>query len=247
MVEKDAREFLSGFDMQELMNKTILNGQKNLLNNRSVYPLLQLMKEMNVDRLNFNSSKVKWSLKLNGDFFNNNSSEKKNGNIKDLNNKGALFTGTNTTMNPYYKKPENYNYSPNDKNTEFVEAKEDNFGFNLERDLQTALRRNINDLEEGLAIIDDGKEKSVQSGRIDITAKDKNGNIVVIELKTGEAPDDSITQILSYMGSLSEHTEENIRGILVAYDFPSKVKYSSKVLPNLKLVKYKFNFKFEEL
>jgi len=119
--------------------------------------------------------------------------------------------------------------------------------FNLEPDLQTALRKNINDLEEGLEIIDGGKEKIVQTGRIDITAKDKNGNTVVIELKTGQAPDNSITQILSYMGSLYLEGMEKIRGILVAYDFPPKVVFSSKVIPNLKLVKYKFNFKFKEI
>ena len=57
--------------------------------------------------------------------------------------------------------------------------------FGLERDLQAALRRTIEQLEPGLEIIDDGAERSVSSGFIDITARDAGGSIVVIELKTG--------------------------------------------------------------
>jgi hypothetical protein len=65
------------------------------------------------------------------------------------------------------------------------EAEEITFG--LERDLQSALRANIDQLETGLKIIDDGKERTTEAGRIDITAKDAKDNIVVIELKAGTA------------------------------------------------------------
>jgi len=52
--------------------------------------------------------------------------------------------------------------------------------FGLEKDLQSALRGKIDQLEDGLEIIDGGKERTVKSGRIDITAKDRNGSIVVM-------------------------------------------------------------------
>ena len=52
----------------------------------------------------------------------------------------------------------------------------------LERDLQAALRRAIEQLEPGMEIFDDGAERSVASGFIDITAQDTQGAIVVIEL-----------------------------------------------------------------
>ena len=55
----------------------------------------------------------------------------------------------------------------------------------LERDLQSALRHAIEQLEPGLEIIDDGAERPVASGFIDITARDARGAIVVVELKTG--------------------------------------------------------------
>jgi hypothetical protein len=53
---------------------------------------------------------------------------------------------------------------------EEIEAAEITFG--LERDLQSALRANIQQLETGLKIIDSGKERVTEAGRIDITAMD---------------------------------------------------------------------------
>ena len=68
--------------------------------------------------------------------------------------------------------------------------------FALERDLQNALRTNISQLQDGLKIIDDGKERSVPSGRIDILAVAPDGTYVVVELKAGEADRDAVGQIL---------------------------------------------------
>jgi hypothetical protein len=119
----------------------------------------------------------------------------------------------------------------------------------LERDLQATLRDSIAQLETGLTIIDDGAERSVDSGFIDITARDVNGVTVVIELKTGTANQRAIAQILSYMGDvLNEQDGENVRGILVAADFDSKKKAKSavRVVPNLQLLRYKLEFTFSE-
>src|SRR5579863_8992594 len=72
----------------------------------------------------------------------------------------------------------------------------------LERDLQDALRENIEQLEPGLVIIDGGKEKTGASGRMDILATDADKRTVVIELKAGKASLDVFGQIQSYMGDL---------------------------------------------
>ena len=69
----------------------------------------------------------------------------------------------------------------------------------LERDMQRALRLEIEQLEKGLVIIDGGTERPVESGFIDITTRDATGSIVVIELKTGLAGQRAIAQILSYI------------------------------------------------
>jgi transposase-like protein len=59
----------------------------------------------------------------------------------------------------------------NAESEEIVAAVETTFG--LERDLQSALRGNIEQLETGLKITDGGKEQKVASGFIDVTAKDR--------------------------------------------------------------------------
>jgi hypothetical protein len=116
--------------------------------------------------------------------------------------------------------------------------------FGIERDLQAALRSHIEQLEQGLKITDGGKEKTVESGRIDITAEDKNGATVVIELKASEADRDAIGQILGYMGDLT-HDKNFVRGILVAGEFSPRAIAAARVVPNLRLKKYSFNFAFE--
>lgn len=116
----------------------------------------------------------------------------------------------------------------------------------LERDMQRAIRQNISQLEAGLDVNDDGVERRVESGFIDITARDKDGNTVVIELKTGVAGQRAIAQILSYMGDMVEEGESpSIRGILVAFDFDGKAISAAKMVPSLQLVKYRFRFDFE--
>ncbi len=136
-------------------------------------------------------------------------------------------------------------YSSSSETDEVIDALETTFS--LERDLQEALRHNIEQLESGLSIVDEGKELTTESGRIDITAEDKEGSLVVIELKSGTASPDSIAQILSYMSTLSEEKNQDVRGILVAGDFSSRVLHASKSVENLKLKKYQFAFSFEDI
>lgn len=128
---------------------------------------------------------------------------------------------------------------------EAIEATEVTFG--LERDLQAALRANIGQLESGLKVIDDGKERVTEAGRIDITAKDSHGNIVVIELKAGTATPQVIAQVLAYMGAVAETDGKPARGILVAGDFHKRVVLATRAVPNLQLRRYSFQFSFEEV
>jgi hypothetical protein len=126
---------------------------------------------------------------------------------------------------------------------EYYEAEEITFG--LERDLQLALRGRIDQLESGLVIIDGGRERITEAGRIDITAKDSKDNIVIVELKAGTANQKAIAQILAYMGVVSETDKQPVRGILVAGDFSKQVVFAAKAIPNLELKKYSFQFTFE--
>jgi endonuclease len=118
--------------------------------------------------------------------------------------------------------------------------------FSLERDMQAALRRNIISLDSSLKIIDDGAERAVNSGFIDITCDDGNA-IVAVELKAGKADSRAIGQILGYMGDLQEEEGgKPVRGILVAHDFDQRSKAAARVVPSLTLKKYSIEFKFTQ-
>lgn len=134
---------------------------------------------------------------------------------------------------------------------EAEETKEtDELTFDLERNLQKALRANIEQLETKLKIIDGGKQQRVDYGDgkwglIDITAEDENGATVVIELKRSEAGRRAVGQILGYMGCLSKD-KKLVRGILVAEGFsPQAIAAASVVHEKLQLRKYSFNFAFK--
>jgi RecB family endonuclease NucS len=99
--------------------------------------------------------------------------------------------------------------------------------FGLERDMQEALRRNIHQLDPALKIVDDGRERHVETGFIDILANDERG-LVVIELKSGEAPETVITQILSYIGALRLTEAAPVRGIVIAKEFSTRIRLAAK-------------------
>lgn len=111
-----------------------------------------------------------------------------------------------------------------------------NLKFALERDMQDALRRNIGQLDPSLRIVDDGKERRVETGFIDILADDGK-SLVVIELKSGEAPDSAVTQTLAYVGGLQAEEDRPIRGVLIAREFPIRVRLAAKAA-GIDLVSY---------
>jgi len=116
--------------------------------------------------------------------------------------------------------------------------------FSLERDMQAALRRNIVCLERALKIVDDGAERAVSSGLIDITCDDGTA-LVVVELKAGQGDARAIGQILGYMGDLQEEESgRSVRGILVAHSFDKRAKAAARVVPGLILKTYSIEFKF---
>jgi RecB family endonuclease NucS len=125
------------------------------------------------------------------------------------------------------------------------EAQEMTFG--LERDLQQALRRNIQSIEPGLTIIDDGRERRTEAGLIDITAQDTDGRKVIIELKAPIAKPDVIAQTLAYMEAVQNEDQGEVRGIIIASDFVDRVKLAARQIPNLKLIRYGFSFSFNEV
>jgi len=119
--------------------------------------------------------------------------------------------------------------------------------FGLEKDLQAALRGNIERLEQGLVVVDGGSERSTRAGRLDILARDDDGSLVVIELKAGRATSRSIAQVLSYMSAVEEKDGKSVRGLIVAGAFSDRVILAARAVPNLDLVTYSFQFSFSAI
>lgn len=115
----------------------------------------------------------------------------------------------------------------------------------LEKDMQAALRADISQLEAGLEIIDDGVERTVESGSIPITARDASGAIVVIELRSSPAGRRAVAQMLSIMGDIAaEEPHANVRGIMVAPTFEKHARAAARMAPSLSLVTFTFKLKF---
>lgn len=120
--------------------------------------------------------------------------------------------------------------------------------FALERDMQTALRAKISDLGTGLSVADEGLERSVDSGFIDILCVDEKGRAVVVELKAGKTDARVIGQISGYMGDMMAEGEfDEVRGIIVASDFDKRTLAAARAVPDLQLIKYEIAFNFEPL
>lgn len=117
--------------------------------------------------------------------------------------------------------------------------------FTLERDLQTAIRRQISYLEDGLKIVDGGSERHVLTGSIDILAKDNNGVFVVIELKAGDCPKGALEQLLGYAKDIKdEEGVGEVRMCLIAKSFSDRTLAASTFISNLKLIEYDYTVSF---
>jgi RecB family endonuclease NucS len=79
-----------------------------------------------------------------------------------------------------------------------------------------------------------------------LLAKDSNGHFVVIELKAGKARDSALGQLLGYIGCLAT-PEQEVRGILVASSFETRVVFAARALPNIKLLEYELSFSLREI
>ena len=107
--------------------------------------------------------------------------------------------------------------------------------YKSECEMQRSFRRDITLLEEGLQIIDGGKEIVLDTGRRpDIVARDAKGNIVITELKLETAGGGSIGQILAYMAVYAAQSKR-VRGLIVANRFDDIACAAATLIPNLQL------------
>lgn len=127
--------------------------------------------------------------------------------------------------------------------------------FYMEKQLEEFIIENWNESEFGKTlelIYEDGFLKSQQYktdiGIIDILAKDKaTGSYVVIELKRNQTSDDTVGQILRYMGWVTENLKEaNVRGIIVSGKYDEKLYYAQNMIQSVDVFLYEVQFKLKE-
>ena len=119
--------------------------------------------------------------------------------------------------------------------------------FQLEHEMQTAVRRQLEELESGLTEADDGQETTVATGRVDIIARDKAGGLVVTELKDGQCPSSGLEQVLGYADALSEEREEQVRAYLISGSFSDRTRAAARRTADLKLRTYEFSVNFNKV
>jgi hypothetical protein len=127
--------------------------------------------------------------------------------------------------------------------------------FYMEKQLEDFIIENWESTEFGKKyelLIEDGEIISQQYqtdiGRIDILARDKvTKNYVVIELKKNQTSDDTLGQLTRYMGWIKKNKkDENVKGIIVAGQFDSKLEYARTMVPNTEVFLYEVDFKLKE-
>jgi len=99
-----------------------------------------------------------------------------------------------------------------------------------EEDMQKAILLRPDLLEEGFRPIT--YEKKVEPGFVDVYGEDKDGKLVVVEIKRKTAGKAAVVQLAKYIEAIRARADRAVRGILVA---PSVAKDVQRVLTTLGL------------
>jgi RecB family endonuclease NucS len=99
-----------------------------------------------------------------------------------------------------------------------------------EQDMHKAILLKPSLLEEGFKPI--SYEKKVEPGFVDVYGVDKNGNLVVVEVKRKTAGKGAVLQLAKYIDAIKNKADRELRGVLVA---PSLGKDVQRLLVTLGL------------
>jgi hypothetical protein len=102
-------------------------------------------------------------------------------------------------------------------------------------------------LEDGLEFID--RQYTTSNGIIDLILRDKEGKLVVAEIKRGTANDETLTQLLNYMDVIDNYFDaKDVRGMIVCEEYGPRLKNAVNLLvrkgQDIKLVEYKSEIGF---
>ncbi|MDB5266179.1 MAG: hypothetical protein JWM39_892 [Parcubacteria group bacterium] len=107
----------------------------------------------------------------------------------------------------------------------------------LEANLENLLVKDIEAIEDGLKLVDRQLDTR-EVGRLDLLCEDRNGDLVVVELKRGAAGQSIIDQTQRYMGWIMSHKAEpnqKVRGIIVVGTRDTALEYAVKANPMMQV------------
>lgn len=120
--------------------------------------------------------------------------------------------------------------------------------FLLEQDLQRYLAENLECIEAGLHLYEEdgvrGLEFDAGGRRIDILAVDRQGALVVIELKVSKGYDRVVGQLLRYMNWVRKELAEpgqRVRGLIVCRAMSEDLRLACSSIPDVELLEYRLS------
>ena len=128
-------------------------------------------------------------------------------------------------------------YSVDNVHSHSMEESNDLRLFGSERELSNELMQDLSFLEQGLKPLN--QEQVLRKGLVDILAEDKDGKLVVIELKRRKADYNAVQQLKRYVDQVKNIKGKQARGILIA---PEIGKNSLELLERYGLEFYSFEF-----
>lgn len=123
--------------------------------------------------------------------------------------------------------------------------------FALEADLRDFLAHNLSAIEPGLHLYgregQTGVEFPIENGFIDILAKDRDGKLVVIELKLSRGRNRTIGQLLYYMGWVDQHLGMGTvcRGMIIAREITNDLLIAVRRVTAVTLYRYRVSMALE--
>jgi hypothetical protein len=131
---------------------------------------------------------------------------------------------------------------------EYAEAGEAAVGsseFLLEQDLQRYLAENLDCVEPGLTLYEEdgvkGLEFDAGGRRIDILARDRQGDLVVIELKVSKGYDRVVGQLLRYVNWVRREVAMNgqkVRGMIIYRAMTEDLRLACAGINGIELMEY---------
>ena len=120
--------------------------------------------------------------------------------------------------------------------------------FLLERDLQQYLAENLACIEPGMHLYEEegvrGIEFDAGGRRIDILARDRQGSLVVLELKVSKGYDRVVGQLLRYMNWVRKELAEpgqRVRGIIICRTMSEDLRLACAGIGDVELLEYKLS------